>query len=1562
MKNSIQILFLVLYSFNISAQTDNIFNAEQLNSEKGVPWGEYQYLSEKIKNAQASTVRITASTAVMISPTHAITAAHSPLDENNEITPDLKVQNIFGEVRNITNVIYDLPSDFAIVELESPFDNSFSVKIAEFDSSSGDPVFSIGNPKDTAWGGVGWAVSFGFARDILFELYFKLFDIQIMGGFSGGGVYNDQGHLVGINSGTTSHMSEGSFRPKMKNFTGIFDEDFSILDGPWKSLNNFQVTAISLSFIKEFMSSHNINNEVSNLNIDLPENKIDNYFDSLTDEEENEMQSMSKSVRESVVAISVGYSLSSGFYPNGSGVLLTPRIVATNSHVVEGKETFIITLHDGSEINGSVLDHHGEMDVSLILLDSPVTSIEPVKIASSRSKLGDKGFVIGHPFDLWSQNGGWQVASAISGYKTTQIDDRGDVLLEGGAQSGMSGGPIFNSNAELIGINYAGGSSLSSELNDYQDPHASYYNPIVSPGTINVVGVDASGIRDLIDDNSIFFDDHVSSLSAIEKEYFADQSENLFSIENNNDFLSLSKLTDYEFKHIKNIDPNIESNLKWKVLDVLSNEENEFYVINTYIDDYVPGINIVKLDGSLNVDSNFANAGYYNRIFENIETQKVINSKIYNDFLYILTQDNRNQQVSYSIHKIDLINPQNLITVFSSINDINHSSNFFPKDFEVDENGFFILGTTDYAESTVSQGSRSYDFFVSNYTHEGTLNPSFANGGIFQKDYGKTDKASDIVIQPDGKIIISGIKWTDQAPDAIATRLNNNGSVDLTFGNNGTTLISIENQKTSSIDDLGREEANEILIDENGNIYIAGTKYFGKSSRHNDLSASDGGYQSSIWKYDTNGAIVESFGNIDYENGSIPGLSSIEINGENKIQRLMLIGDQIIAIIFTREGISKSTSSKIFKIDKQTGQPEIYAYDKISFFIPKKLEGREDNPIKNVPMKFWLPPNKDYNYSFSSPANGAIVDNNNLSFDYIPNKDYFGIDSFIFELEVDDTIITKTIDIDVKPINDFPAIYGENNIEINEDNNLNLKIYDADGDDDILDYNFLVPENGVIIDQGDLTFTYIPNKDFFGFERLQINVEHVEPLNENEIYNSNISVDINILAVNDPPVVEEGSLTIDEDNLGVLALQGNDVDSNNLTFSIVDTPSNGEVSIEGDDVTYTPAKNFNGEDTFTYKASDGSDDSNLSTITVIVNPINDPPVVEELSLSTTLNTEIFAEFDGSDVDENTLIYKVVVNPKNGSLSIENNTFVYTPDNNYVGQDTFNYKANDGSVDSNEAIIFINIDDVDTDNDGISDRYDNCPDTPDGAVIDVNGCEVFALPIDNFKVEVGSATCIGNNNGTINLSVEDASYNYTVTISGKDSMTISGTSKTTSVTGLAKGTYTVCFRVDGQDNYEQCFEVQVKEPPALSAFMKINGKFLNITMSGSDEYSIDINGNTQKINSNKYETTLSSGLNIIKVYTSLECQGFVQEQVLISEDVYYYPNPTKNNVNIIVGGKDNKVSLSVYTIDGVLIYSREQLLDDISRKTVVDLSKYTSGTYIIVIESESISQTFKIIKE
>ena len=83
------------------------------------------------------------------------------------------------------------------------------------------------------------------------------------------------------------------------------------------------------------------------------------------------------------------------------------------------------------------------------------------------------------------------------------------------------------------------------------------------------------------------------------------------------------------------------------------------------------------------------------------------------------------------------------------------------------------------------------------------------------------------------------------------------------------------------------------------------------------------------------------------------------------------------------------------------------------------------------------------------------------------------------------------------------------------------------------------------------------------------------------------------------------------------------------------------------------------------------------------------------------------------------------------------------------------------------------------------------------------------------------------------------------------------------------------------------------------------------MSGSIRYNIEINGKKTTVGSDSFETSLSTGLNIIKVYTDLECQGYVEREVFISEDIHYYPNPTENDVNVYVGGKDTKVKVSVF---------------------------------------------------
>ena len=92
---------------------------------------------------------------------------------------------------------------------------------------------------------------------------------------------------------------------------------------------------------------------------------------------------------------------------------------------------------------------------------------------------------------------------------------------------------------------------------------------------------------------------------------------------------------------------------------------------------------------------------------------------------------------------------------------------------------------------------------------------------------------------------------------------------------------------------------------------------------------------------------------------------------------------------------------------------------------------------------------------------------------------------------------------------------------------------------------------------------------------------------------------------------------------------------------------------------------------------------------------------------------------------------------------------------------------------------------------------------------------FNLPDNNNKITIGSCTCNGKKDGYLQFSVEDANYDYTVTVSGvANPVKINGTSKSGSVTGLGKGTYTVCFKVDGQANYEQCFEAVINEPDSI----------------------------------------------------------------------------------------------------------------------------------------------------
>jgi glycosidase len=273
-------------------------------------------------------------------------------------------------------------------------------------------------------------------------------------------------------------------------------------------------------------------------------------------------------------------------------------------------------------------------------------------------------------------------------------------------------------------------------------------------------------------------------------------------------------------------------------------------------------------------------------------------------------------------------------------------------------------------------------------------------------------------------------------------------------------------------------------------------------------------------------------------------------------------------------------------------------------------------------------------------------------------------------------------------------------------------------------------------------------------------------------------------------------------------------------------------------------------------------------------------------------------------------------------------------------------------------------DPDIDEDGVLNEMDECPNTPLGSKVNTNGCIVFELPFNNNKVSVTSATCIGTNNGSIGLSIEDNAFDYSITVTGKDDpIVISGDDKTASVTGLAAGTYNICFKVDGQEFYQQCFEVVIGEPKALSAFLDVDNdkRTTSIQLSGSTSYNIHVNGERFEVKGDNFTTNLSTGLNIISISTDLDCQGVIEREVFISEDIYYYPNPTDQDVKVHVSGEDTQVMVSVFSEKGSLIYRKEQNIQDFSRKTNIDLSRQTKGIYIVLMEGKTVRKTFKIVK-
>ncbi|MEA8593055.1 Ig-like domain-containing protein [Pseudomonas aeruginosa] len=195
---------------------------------------------------------------------------------------------------------------------------------------------------------------------------------------------------------------------------------------------------------------------------------------------------------------------------------------------------------------------------------------------------------------------------------------------------------------------------------------------------------------------------------------------------------------------------------------------------------------------------------------------------------------------------------------------------------------------------------------------------------------------------------------------------------------------------------------------------------------------------------------------------------------------------------------------------------------------------------------------------------------------------------------------------------------------------------------------------------------------------------------------SNIAtITVTVAAVNDAPVAQAKTLTIDEDTSGSITLTATDIDSPAPTvFQIVTAAnsSHGSAAISGSTLTFTPAPDWNGSTSLTYRAQDSSGAwSAPAVVTIIVRPVNDPPAVAGRSITTAEDTPATLTLSASDIDSSSFAFEIVSQPGHGFASIFGEKLTYNPPEDWYGTTSLTYRAkDDAGAWSNVATITITV--------------------------------------------------------------------------------------------------------------------------------------------------------------------------------------------------------------------------------------------------------------------------------
>ena len=400
----------------------------------------------------------------------------------------------------------------------------------------------------------------------------------------------------------------------------------------------------------------------------------------------------------------------------------------------------------------------------------------------------------------------------------------------------------------------------------------------------------------------------------------------------------------------------------------------------------------------------------------------------------------------------------------------------------------------------------------------------------------------------------------------------------------------------------------------------------------------------------------------------------------------------------------------------------------------------------------------------SNVTNGSLTIDVNGFFTYIPNTNFSGTDSFVYQItDGQGGSAQATVTISVNSVNQAPVAVDDV-ASVDEDTTVSIDVLnnDSDGDGDTLTITSWQASNGTAtLNTNKLDYT--PNSNFNGADTLTYTID------DGNSHTSSAKVIITINPINDNPVAIDDTASMISGGSVIITVLDNDSDVDGDPLTVTSASSDSGSAIVNNDNTITFSGAITGTALITYSISDGNGGNATALITVTVNAANQSPtaVADSYSIDqdTTLSVDgvkILGLLDNDSDPENdslTVNTAPITDVSNGTLTLNSDgTFTYIPNNGYSGSDSFEYQIDDGNSNLASALVTITINKVNTVPIANPDFYSLQPNSS----ISVDGTTLAHLLSNDTDADGDTLNYTGVTstveNGTLNDST-DSTFSY-----------------------------------------------------------------------------------------------------------------------------------------------------------------------------------------------------------